>query len=166
MPSSYRSDDEDIFTVEDKAPDSDNYDLEIKGVKAGRANLILKGEDDLGYEKKIPVLVYDFQKIKHDIQAEPLLKSIKVTWKVENKEKQDGFKVRYGLSLWKEEIILSMEQLSITTDENGDMYATYTIGGLENDKNYYVDVAPYKIVDDITFTGTGSDQLTIHNLYM
>ena len=161
-PSSFRSDNEEIFTVEDKAPNSDNYELEIKGLKEGRANLILKGEDSLGYEKKIPVLVSDFQNIKSDIQAEPLLKSIKVTWKVEDKEKQDGFKVMYGLSLRMEEITLSMDQLSITTDENGDMYATYTIGGLENDKDYSVCVAAYKTGEEVTFTGPKSNKLKIH----
>lgn len=161
-PSSFRSDNEEIFTVEDKAPNSDNYELEIKGLKEGRANLILKGEDSLGYEKKIPVLVSDFQNIKSDIQAEPLLKSIKITWKVEDKEKQDGFKVMYGLSLRMEEITLSMDQLSITTDENGDMYATYTIGGLENDKDYSVCVAAYKTGEEVTFTGPKSNKLKIH----
>ncbi|MBQ4529664.1 MAG: fibronectin type III domain-containing protein [Lachnospiraceae bacterium] len=162
LPSSFRSDNEEIFTVEDKAPDSDNYELEIKGIKEGMANLILKGEDSLGYEKKIPVLVYGFQKIKDNIQAEPLLKSIKVIWKIEDKENQDGFKVMYGLSLRMEEITLSMEQLSITTDENGDMYAAYTIGDLKNDKDYQVCVAPYKNVDNVTFPGPKSNKLKIH----
>lgn len=159
---SYSSDNEEIFVVEDKAGNGDNYELEIKGVKEGRANLILKAEDALGYEKKIPVLVYDFQKIKKDIQAEPLIKSIHVTWKVEDREKQDGFKVFYGLTTRLEEITLSMEKLNITTDENGDMYAEYTIGGLKSDKDYNVRVAPYKTMDEVTFTGNQSDLLKVH----
>lgn len=158
LSSSFKSDNEEIFTVEDKTPDGENYELELKGIKAGRANLILKGEDELGYEKKIPVFVYDFQNTKNNIYAEPLLKSIKITWKVDDKEKQDGFKIMYG----REEITLSMEQLSITTDENGDMYAAYTINGLESDKDYTIYVAPYKKDEDVIFTGPISDKLKIH----
>lgn len=162
MPSSFRSDNEEIFTVEDKAPGSDNYDLEIKGVKEGKANLILKGEDAFGYEKKIPVYVYDFQKIGSNIKAESLIKSIQVKWKVEDKDRQDGFKVMYKIGAKKEEILLSMEQLSYTADENGEMYATYVIGGLGSDKDYQVSVAAYKIVEDVTYTGPASNQLTVH----
>lgn len=159
---SYSSDNEEIFTVEDKGTNSDNYELEIKAVKEGMANLILKAQDSLGYEKKIPVLVCDFPQIKNNIQAEPLIKAINVTWKVEDMEKQDGFKVLYGLTARLQEIPLSMEQLNITTDENGDMYATYTIGGLESDKDYKVRVAPYKAMDDVMFTGTQSNLVTVH----
>lgn len=162
MASSFRSDNEDIFTVIDKDPDGDNYDLEIKGVKEGRANLILKGEDALGYEKKIPVYVYDFQKIESNIQAEPLIKSIYIKWKVDDKERQDGFKLMYKVNAKKEEITLSMEQLSFLTDENGDLYAAYTLDGLLNDKDYQIWVAPYKIVDDVAFMGPESRQLTVH----
>lgn len=161
MPSSYRSDNEEIFTVEDKAPNSDNYELEVKGVKEGMANLILKGEDELGYEKKIPVLVYGFQKIGKNIQAEPMLKSIHVTWKVEDVARQDGFKITYK-NVWNQEIAVSMDEISVTTDENGDMYATYTIGGLENDKDYQVSVAPYKTVENVTFTGPASNLVKVH----
>ena len=55
-----------------------------------------------------------------------------------------------------------MEQLDIITDENGDRYATYTIGGLESDKDYNVRVAPYKTVEGVNFTGTVSDLLKVH----
>lgn len=81
-PSSFRSENEEIFTVKDLAPGSDNYNLEITGVKEGRADLILRGEDELGYEERIPVLVYKFPKIGNCISAESLIKSVKITWKV------------------------------------------------------------------------------------
>ena len=162
MPSSFRSDNEEIFTVEDKAPGGDNYDLEIRGVKEGFANLILKGEDALGYEKKIPVYVYNFQRIGSNIQVEPLVKSVSVRWKVEDKSRQDGFRIVYRLRASKKEILLSMDELSITTDDNGEMYASYTIGGLESDKDYVVSVAPYKAVDELTFAGDTSKEITVH----
>lgn len=162
LPSSYRSDNEEIFTVKDMAPEGDNYELDITGVKEGMANLILKGEDDLGYEKTIPVLVYDYPKIGNDIQAEPMIKSVHMKWKVENKEQQDGFKVMYKVDRQKKEMILSMEQVNLVSDENGTMYAEYTLGGLESDKDYLVSVIPYKTVDDIIFPGPESSQLTVH----
>lgn len=161
-PSSYRSDNEEIFTVEDKAPNSDNYELEVKGVAEGMANLILKGEDALGYEKKIPVLVYDFQKTGKNIQAEPMLKSMNVTWKLEAKDRQDGFVIIYKVNGWTKKLNVSMDELNITTDENECMYATYTMGNLENDTDYQISVAPYKIVDDVTFMGPASNKVTAH----
>lgn len=161
MPSSFRSSDETIFTVKDLAPGGDNYDLEITGVKEGQAYLILKGEDDLGYEKKIPVYVYDFQNTGDNIQAEPLIKSVGVKWKVDDKDRQDGFRVRYYVDGQKKEISLSMDQLSLT-QENGVWYASYTIGGVKSDKDCSVSVAPYKIVENVTYTGPESKQLTVH----
>lgn len=151
-PYSCLSDDETIFTV---SP-SGGYDLEITGVKEGKANLILKGEDELGYEKTFPVYVYGFQETGNNIQVESLIKSVKVKWKVEDIERQDGFQLKYNVKAQKNAITPSMDQISLTKDENGDIYASYVIGGLENEKEYSVSVAPYKIVEDETFVGPES----------
>ena len=162
MASSFKSDNEEIFTVKDLTPTQDNYNLQITGVKQGLAYLVLKGEDELGYERKIPVFVYDFQKTGSNIQAEPLIKSVQVKWKVEGKDNQDGFIVTYKYGALKYEISLSMDELSLETDENGDLYATYTIGGLSSDADYTVWVKPYKTVENVTFTGPDSKQLSVH----
>ena len=162
MPSSFKSDNEEIFTVKDLTPTQDNYNLQITGVKQGMAYLVLKGEDELGYERKIPVFVYDFQKTGSNIQAEPLIKSVQVKWKVEEKDHQDGFIVTYKYGALKYEISLSMDELSLETDENGDLYAAYTIGGLSSDADYTVWVKPYKTADGVTFTGPDSKQLSVH----
>ena len=162
LASSFKSDNEEIFTVIDQTPTDDNYNLKITGVKEGIANLILKGEDELGYEKKIPVYVYDFQKTGSNIQAEPLIKSVKVTWKVDDKEKQDGFKLVSYVNRVKKETLLSMEQLSLTTDENGDTYATYILDGMPSDTECQVWVAPYKALEDVIFAGPDSNKVTAY----
>lgn len=163
MPSSYRSSDESIFTVEDTSPDGGYYELDVTGVKEGMAYLILKGEDELGYEKKIPVYVYDFQETGSNIEAESLIKSIGVKWKVDNIDGQDGFKIKCQIKAQKQEVLVPMNQLRLT-QENGELYASYTIGGLENEKTYSVSVAPYKTVGDETFAGSESKQLQVSTL--
>ena len=158
----FYSDNEEIFTAIDHNEYNTNLEVRITGVAEGMANLVIKAKDEGGYEKKYPVLVYDFQTVGKNIQAEPLIKSVQVKWKVENVEGQDGFKLYYKARGVTKSVLLSMEQLSLSTNEDGDTYATYTVGDLSNDKDYQVWVAPYKVVDEVVFAGAESDTITVH----
>ena len=159
---SFYSDDESIFTAIEHNENNPNLEVRITGVKKGMANLIIEANDEVGYKKAYPVLVYDFQKVGSNIEAEALLKSVQVKWKVENVDGQDGFKVYYKTSGVTKEVLLSMEQMSLSTGGDGNTYATYTVGGLLSDQDYQVWVAPYKIVDEIVFAGSESDIKKAH----
>ncbi|MBQ7066809.1 MAG: fibronectin type III domain-containing protein [Lachnospiraceae bacterium] len=157
----FQAEDEDIISLTE-IDDAINAKRKVTGLKEGFTYITVTAKDEKEFSKKYPVLVYDFQKIGNNIEAEGLIKSARFKWKVENKDRQNGFRLKYKYGGKTCEEFIEMDKLSLSVDQNGDTYATYVLGGLENDYDYSFSLAPYLIRDGLTFTGADSNSVSIH----
>ena len=162
---SARSEDPSIFTITSIGTDNAKCESRIKGVKEGLSYLTLKVNDALGYEQKFPVLVYNFQKVGENVETEGMVEAVRVKWKVDDVNRQDGFRLGYGMSRISAAVDVPMDKVVITKDDKGDTYAEYVISGLNGDKDYKVTVAPYRVIKEDTFVGTASKEKKAHTLF-
>lgn len=158
------SEDESIATVEDVGPNA-NINLKVTGVKEGLTYISIKANDEKGYTKRIPVLVGSFEKIGSNVTAEGLVKAISIKWKVEDFDNLDGFVFakRWGL-LEERQVYVPKDEVTLETDENGEVYAKYVFSGLDDDKEYSLSVAPGVQIDDIVYAGPASNIVSAKTL--